>query len=219
MTDPKIIDWPGIELQYRAGIRSLRDIGEEFGVSHVAIKKRADKEGWTRDLSAKIRAKAAELVTSDAVTKAVTTDSSVVTKAAEREVVEANAQLQANVMRDHRKTLKRGRSLVDKLLEELELVTDNADMFRRLGEYLIDDADDGAQDKRLETLAKVLSMPGRADTLKKVIESMKSVITLERDVFGISADTAPKPYEDLTPEQIKARILHLQAKAQAKAKA
>ena len=44
----KMIDWEAVELQYRAGIRSLKDIGREFDVSDAAIVKRARKEGWIR---------------------------------------------------------------------------------------------------------------------------------------------------------------------------
>lgn len=43
--------WEGIENEYRAGIRSLRDIGEEYGVSHAAIRKRAERDRWSRGIS------------------------------------------------------------------------------------------------------------------------------------------------------------------------
>ena len=57
MTRPAI-DWEAVEREYRAGVRSLADIGTEFGVSAPGILKRAKKDGWVRDLSAKIKAKA-----------------------------------------------------------------------------------------------------------------------------------------------------------------
>lgn len=209
----KAIDWAAIEPHWRAGIKSKLELSKEFGVSRAAMDKHFDKAGIARDLIGKIRQRAAEVVAQDAVTPKV----AVATNYQEQEVVEANAQLQATVMRDHRRTLKRSRDLLDKLLAELELVTDNQELFERLGDFLLDEANEqGTQDKRLEALAKVLSMPTRVDSLRKLIEAMKNVIVLERDVFGISADVAPKPYEDLTPEQIKARIAFLQTKAVAR---
>jgi hypothetical protein len=51
-------DWDRIELDYRAGIKTLREIADEQGITHGAINKRAKRDGWVRDLSAKIRAKA-----------------------------------------------------------------------------------------------------------------------------------------------------------------
>lgn len=41
-------DWERIELDYRAGIKSLREIADGSGVSHVAVSKRASKHGWQR---------------------------------------------------------------------------------------------------------------------------------------------------------------------------
>lgn len=42
------IDWEAVEIQYRRGIRSLKSIGDEFGVSHVGIIKRARRDCWER---------------------------------------------------------------------------------------------------------------------------------------------------------------------------
>ena len=68
----KTIDWELVERDYRAGIKTLRQIAEERGISHVAIQKRAKTYGWTRDLTEKIQAKAKEKVTKASVTKTVT---------------------------------------------------------------------------------------------------------------------------------------------------
>lgn len=51
-------DWERIEADYRAGLLSVREIAASNGVSHVAIGKRAKRDGWERDLQAKIKAKA-----------------------------------------------------------------------------------------------------------------------------------------------------------------
>lgn len=63
-------------------------------VTSPVTRKRAKKEGWTRDLAGKIAAKAEALVTKDAVTRRVTKNDLVM----ENELVEANAELQANVI-------------------------------------------------------------------------------------------------------------------------
>lgn len=41
-------DWEAIESAYRAGVLVLRDIGEQYGVTEGAIRKRAKKLGWVR---------------------------------------------------------------------------------------------------------------------------------------------------------------------------
>jgi hypothetical protein len=55
-------DWERIEGDYRAGLKTLRQIAGEHGITHTAVKKRADRDGWVRDLSAKIKARVDDLV-------------------------------------------------------------------------------------------------------------------------------------------------------------
>lgn len=57
MADKKVIDWEAIELDYMAGIKTLRVIAEEHGISHVAINKRAKRDEWVRGVSPKYLAK------------------------------------------------------------------------------------------------------------------------------------------------------------------
>ena len=52
------VDWERIELDYRANVLSLREIAELHpGTNHVAIARRAKRDGWVRDLAQKIKAK------------------------------------------------------------------------------------------------------------------------------------------------------------------
>ena len=41
-------DWELVERDYRAGIKTLRQIGDERGISHTAIQKKAKRSGWAR---------------------------------------------------------------------------------------------------------------------------------------------------------------------------
>ena len=124
-------DWERIELDYRAGVKTLRQIAAEHGVTHAYIAKRAKANGWERDLAEKIRQKAEQLVTKAAVTKAVTTK----TRADEREVIEANGHAMADVLLSHRRDIQRSKSIVMRLLEELEQQTglENVALLEQLG--------------------------------------------------------------------------------------
>ena len=115
----KIIDWEAIEREYRAGIRSLRDIAEEHGCSNPAILKRAKKYGWTRDLAEKIRAKADALVSAATV-------SNELALLTEKEIIDGNAAKQAAIRRQHQVRIDRLMGEVDK--QASELATDRSDL-------------------------------------------------------------------------------------------
>ena len=188
-------DWEKIEADYRAGILSLREIAEAHpGTNHVAIARKAKREGWSRDLSAKIRAKADALVTERTVTADVTAERRV----SERDIIDANAQAIVSVRLSHRRDIQRSRSITMRLLEELELQSgrENAELLEHLGE-LMRREDDRGQDKLNDLYQKIISLPGRAKTMKDLGESLRVLVTLERQAFGLD-DKDQKPQDSLT---------------------
>ena len=187
-------DWERIEADYRAGLLSVREIASANGVSHVAISKRAKRDGWERDLGAKIKAKADALVTKAEVTKEVTSEQLVT----ERRIVEANAQVIAEVRVTHRRDIARARSLAMKLLDELEVQTDNIGLLEQLETAL---AGEDGPDGLLRVLQRVTSTSGRIDSAKKLAEAMKVLISMEREAYGIAdAAKGDSPGEVKTPE-------------------
>lgn len=180
-------DWERIELDYRAGIKTLRQIAEENGISHVAVNKRAKKDGWERDLSAKINAKADALVTKSMVTSVVTSEA----KIAEKQVVDAAAQAVADVRLSHRKDIHRARRLTSALLDELEKQTDPETLvlLEKLGELLRNE-DDKGQDKRNDIYQKVISLSERSKTMKTLAESLQKTVDMERTAFNMDKDTS-----------------------------
>ena len=81
MTNQKTdVNWEQIEADYRAGIKSLRQIAQAFGVGESTIRKYAKKYGWTRDLNPKIHAKADVIVRTEVVRSSVRTVSAITEK-------------------------------------------------------------------------------------------------------------------------------------------
>lgn len=183
MADEKNVDWEAIEFDYRAGVLSLREIAALHpGTNHVAITRRAKKEGWTRNLAAKIKAKADDLVTRRVVTPDVTAQR----VATEREVIEANAERIAQVRGEHRGDIARLRTLALKLMAELEGQTENQDLLAQLGD-LMAKPDDKGVDKMRDLFQKVISTPSRVDSVKKIAETLKAAIGLEREAYGLDS--------------------------------
>jgi hypothetical protein len=111
------IDWDSIEPHYRAGVRSLRDIADEFKVSNVAIVKHAEKAGWTRNLAAKIQEKADAKVAA-ALVAAERADSPA-GKLTEAVRVEVEAEVQSRIRIKHQKTLGKLDAISERLIADL----------------------------------------------------------------------------------------------------
>lgn len=183
--EKKPVDWELIEKHYRAGILSNVQIATEYGVTEGAIRKKAKKELWTKDLKAKIKARAEELVRIEQVR----TPSTRLTPISEKQVVEDNAQAVSIVLIAQKGSIARGHALFRSLMDELEALTGNKELFAQLGELLDESGEDGdgrqRQDKRNEIYQKVISMTGRVDAAKKLIEILEKTVKLEREAFGI----------------------------------
>lgn len=184
MSDDKAtINWIQIEADFRAGIKPLRLIGEEHGITHGAINKRAKRDGWTRDLGAKIRAQADAKVSRAAVSKEVSARKLVT----ENQVVASNVDLQVSVRLAHRTDIQRVKSLLLMLLAEAEHQDTNVDLYQELGEILAK-PDDKGQDKLGEIYRKAMSLPSRVGVLKQITETLAMLIKLEREAFGIDSE-------------------------------
>lgn len=170
-----VVDWESIEAHYRAGLRSLRDIAAQYQITEGAIRKRAKRDGWVRDLSAKVQAKAEELVRTEVVRKAVRSESAV----SERVLIEVNAQVIADRVLGHRAFLRRAITLAEHLLQELESTTRQIDAVEALADLVGDDP------KRREAFERAISLPGRAGILAKLGEAGKAFITLDRQAFSM----------------------------------
>ena len=192
-----VVDWERIEADYCAGVKSIREISRECGVTDTAIRKRAKAQKWSRNLSAKVEARAAELVRREAVRTEVRTEK----EATEREVIEASAQAIVNVKLSHRKSIGRQRQLVETLLAELESQTADNDLFGQLGELMRSEDDKGV-DKLNDLYRKIIAFPQRVDSMKKLAETLKHLIYLEREAFDITP--APTPTDNALSSIAKA---------------
>lgn len=200
------IDWGAVELHYRAGVRSLKSIGTEYGVSDAGILKRVKRDGWTKDLSAKIKAKAEAKVSAAAVSAEVSEQRA----ANEQQVVEANADLQYRIRIEHRSDIGRSRNLFRALLAELEAETQNVELFKSLGELLDESGPDPTgtwrKDKLNELYQKVVSQTGRIDGAKKLTEMLEKLVKLERQAFGISDGEDEKEGFDQALKSLGAKL-------------
>lgn len=187
------IDWERIELDYRAGVKSLREIAEGSGTSHVNIAKRAKAQGWVRDLTKKIEAKANELVNKASVNSPVNKAS----PAAEKATVEAVASTQASVRLAHRADIERTRRICMSMMSELEQQSGDAQLMAEAAEILRSTPpEEMTKEKRAklaEAAAKAGSLQARSSVMRSLSESLKVLVALERQAFGIREEMPEPP--------------------------
>lgn len=191
------VDWERVEADYCAGIKSLREIAAEHGITEGTIRARAKKNDWPRNVAAKVAAKAEKILRNDALRSELRTEKAI----SEREIIEASAQAIVNVKLGHRKSIARQRDLVERLLQELEAQTGDTELFDQLGE-LMRSPDGKGVDKLNEVYRKVIATPQRIDSLKKLAETLKHLIYLEREAFDIVP--APTPADNALQALTKA---------------
>jgi hypothetical protein len=184
MTKP---DWEAIESAYRAGLMSIREIASQHGITHGAINKRAKKDGWERDLKAKIKAKADALVSKREVSTQVSTEKAL----SERILIEANAEVIANVRMEHRGDIRRARAITNALFDELGAECADVESLRKLGEMMME-PDENGRDKLNEIYHSIIGMPERVKSMKALSESLKNIIGLERQAYNIDDNDTPK---------------------------
>jgi chaperonin cofactor prefoldin len=131
-------------------------------------------------------------------------------------VVEVAARNQADLILSQRADIQRYSKLAQKLLAELEATTDDSGLFAQLGELMIDSPDPDCSraeqarvDKLQQAFDKVLAMPGRVDSFKKLTETLKTLIGLERQAFGLADNAngeADKPPAPISNEEAARRV-------------
>ncbi|CAI0817945.1 Uncharacterised protein [Serratia entomophila] len=192
MTKP---DWEAIESAYRAGLMSLREIASQHNISEGAIRKRAKRDDWSRDLAAKVKERADDLVRKAEVRKQVRAENSF----SERVLVEATAEVIATVRMEHRGDIRRAREITNSLFDELGAECADVESLRKLGEMMLD-PDENGRDRLNEVYQSIISMPERVKSVKALSDALKNLIGLERqayDIDGPEGDNSVKKLSDL----------------------
>ncbi|HDE1789436.1 TPA: hypothetical protein PCF35_001087 [Klebsiella pneumoniae] len=186
-------DWEAIETAYRAGVMSLREIASQHGISEGAIRKRAKRDDWSRDLAAKVKERADDLVRKAEVRKQVRTE----TALSERVLIEATAEVVAAVRMEHRGDIRRAREITNALFDELGAECADVDSLRKLGELMLS-PDENGRDKLNEIYHSIISMPERVKAVKALSEALKNLIGLERQAYGIDGPEGDNSVKQLS---------------------
>lgn len=206
------IDWEVVHLEYRANVLSTRQIADRHGITEGAIRKRAKRDAWVRDLSNEVRDVAEDMVRKSEAMAAspVRTGPRTIP---ERETIMASASAIVEQKLRTRKQLGKSQLVFDDLIGELAGINANLDDLRALGE-LLRSPDDFDQDKAIDALNRATSLPSRFAMLKTATDAMKNIQAVSRLEYGLDKasatdDSTPK----LTQAQMAARLAYLLERA------
>ena len=195
--------WAAIERHYRAGELSLNEIAKRYGVSRPGIQKRAEREGWVRDLSKKIEQATQNKVVAAVAKQQVAGELPLATKMAEKAYVDAYSDAAAAVDSQQRGDVKRALDVQRGLLAELEALS-RPDLMRFL-EEMAEALDESGptvnggwkNDKINELYRYVISLAGRIKMAKELGAAHGVYLPLQRKMFKLDEGKSAAPFEDL----------------------
>jgi len=207
-------DWERIRLDWCTDKFTLRELEEKHGASAAQICRRAKgnpKKGeaaWQKDLTGAIKTATKAAVQRGSVNAAAVTDAAVNAMAETVGVVAAAAEINKQVILQHRADIARQRSLAQALQAELEQQTHDPALLQRLLDKLNEDATQETRDEARKALRAALNVHSRVTSLHKLADTTAKHHTLERKAFGLD-DEAPKEgadFDNLSDEELDAKI-------------
>lgn len=169
MRNQKKLDWEKIEPAYRAGQISIREIARRHGCSDKAIRMKAKKKGWQRDLTKRIQ----EEVRSSLVRTKVRTLEE--TQATDKEIIETAVGVGIAIEQLQRKDIGKLRELEAKLLDEL----DNEPLKLYITQF-----------KGMIVQKEIrIAVTEKASALNHLSQVMQRRIKLEREAYNLDTST------------------------------
>lgn len=149
-------DWDWARVRYETSDLSCDQIGDEIGVTATAIVSRASRQGWTRNRRETSVERSAELILAQKISKEEEM------RARFESIEKVNALMQAEVLTVHRTDIKQARAVCMSLWDDLKEARTNVDP----------DTSISLQDCSM--------------VMQRLATSMKTLILLERQAFGIA---------------------------------
>jgi len=188
MAAKRKVDYESMLSDWQAGILSPEQMAHDYTattgvkVTRQAICKHFKGLKIPRDLKARIAFKAEAMVALQEARK-VAPEGCREKDISDRDVVEANATNVASRVIAERKDIVKARDIVQGMWTEASRMNDAIPELAAIGQYLKDPAE--SFDKLNDLYMKIISFPGRVDSIKKLVESLRNLVLLEREVYGI----------------------------------
>lgn len=192
-------DWDAVERDYRTGRFTLRELAAKHGATHTTIARRAEREGWTKDLTEAIRQATNAKLVQQAVTQQAVQQECTTAQQAVTQTVLVAAEMNKSVILEHRRDLSSARNVAVDLLDELA----KAALLAQDQDALIDilagkNAEPADEHRARQLVSKALSVNSRISSIKALAEAFTKLHDGERRAFNIGDMAAETPADTLS---------------------
>lgn len=181
------LDWEEIQRLYRTGQLTVAEISRRHGCAKSTIVRMAKREGWERDLSKNVRTATRSQLIESRVRKEVKAaqqgkGEELVGEERDAIAIKVAAASNVQILEKHIRTIGQGRGLVDKLMVELQMSTDNRDLIKEL---IDSETEEDRNDRRKEIILKACGIKQRAATLRDLASAASTLIAVERQALNL----------------------------------
>ncbi len=210
MNEKTKIDWELGEKLYRAGQLSIRIIASRIGCSDTALRKKARKEGWARDLSKKVSAAVRNELVRNPSSQPLAREPDARTEA---QIIQEAAFTTIEVVRGHRVLLSRAKAIGERLFSQLDEASQNHAQITEDIRELMDPAIEAAtgQSKtalmaRKARMLRAVELPAHSAVFRDLATAFEKFIRTEREAWGLDNSEIKDPDEGLTDAELDRAI-------------
>lgn len=183
-------DWEAIEKDYRTGRFSLQQLSHRHGPNKATISRRANEEGWKKDLTGAVQQRTREKLSRP---------ESEIPDLPDADIIEMAADENATIVKGHREALGRWRQIAGNFARCLaEQVATGKRTIETSGGKTVD------VDVDLEYVGKCMGYGTQA---------LERIVKLERQSYGLDLESEGNepPEHSLTDDDLDAKIAEYQA--------
>ena len=171
--------WLEIQALYIAGVETLKEIGQKYGVSAASIAQMANRKKWKRDAHGKAKLLAQEKI-NDELGKNTLTPS----------IIEAIADKIVLIDEKHKIEIDRARNIAQSLLDELEAISglEGDANLQELGEIVLS----GCPARLKSAYNKMIGLNNKVGLIKTLTDTLKTLVQLEREVYNMGNNDGDK---------------------------
>lgn len=187
----KRVDWEAVERDYRTAQFTLRELADKHGATHTTISRRAEREGWTKDLTQAIRQ-----ATNAAVIEATVQQKCTSAHQSATDAVLGAAELNKQVILGQRARVAEATSVVLDLLGELRATTRTPDELQAAFAKITEDLDGLELASAQAQFRDFMRLHNRVGSAHKLMDALAKAQAIERQAFALDEPSTAKPPAD-----------------------